>query len=267
MIHILLLILRIIGIVLAVIVALVLLALLYPIRYSIDLSAKTRYEADIKASWFLHLVSARAWFAKDKYGACVRVAGIKIAERTSNRDNAKNSSKKIKKIKKDKSSAKTTDQEEKGEKNKSVKESKNNGASKKSGIGINSIKKKAQDIWEKIKVIKDFMASKETKETWEKTKSYTLGIIRHIVSKKVKADITIGFKEPDKTGMVMGYVAMADAMLGIDPKNIKVVPDFEKSVFFGEMNCRGRIVVSVLGIYILRLYRIRQLRDVVKKIF
>ena len=82
MIHILLMILKIIGIILLVILGillvLILAVLFVPVRYKADFSWHGEPDLSLKASWFLHLLSFRAIYTKEGLKFVVRVLGINL---------------------------------------------------------------------------------------------------------------------------------------------------------------------------------------------
>ena len=82
MIHILLMILKIIGIILLVILGillLIILAVLFaPVRYKAEFSWHGEPDLALKASWFLHLLSFRALYTKEGLKFVVRVLGFSL---------------------------------------------------------------------------------------------------------------------------------------------------------------------------------------------
>lgn len=82
MIHILLMILKIIGIILLVILGILLLLILAvlfaPVRYKAEFSWHGEPDLALKASWFLHLLSFRALYTKEGLKFVVRVLGFSL---------------------------------------------------------------------------------------------------------------------------------------------------------------------------------------------
>lgn len=84
MLHVILLILKIIGIVLAAILGIVLLVLLLllfvPVRYRAFLSKRESFQAEAKVSWLLHLISVPVSFRDGELSVKIKVLGITIKD-------------------------------------------------------------------------------------------------------------------------------------------------------------------------------------------
>lgn len=85
MVHILLMILKIIGIILLVILGIVLAVLLavlfIPVRYRAVGAWHEELKLTLKVTWFLHLLSVRAYYAKDGLEFAVRILGIPLLKK------------------------------------------------------------------------------------------------------------------------------------------------------------------------------------------
>lgn len=118
---------------------------------------------------------------------------------------------------------------------------------------------------EKIQsLIRFFKTMKEKKENYVKlyeTKSFKRAfnqlksvfpkLVKHIVPRKVKGNIRIGFEECDSTGKFFGYYSVICSYFTYD---VKVVPDFENKIFEGKMDFKGRIFPIYLIYYSLKLF-------------
>ena len=87
-------------------------------------------------------------------------------------------------------------------------------------------------------------------------------ILKHIAPRKYKIYVKYGSGEPDVTGKVISYVAIANAFFNM---NLNFVPVFDEQVLEGELYLRGRIRVFTMLIIAFRVYRNKQFKKMIKK--
>jgi len=87
-------------------------------------------------------------------------------------------------------------------------------------------------------------------------------ILKHIAPRKYKIYLRYGSGEPDVTGKVISYVAIANAFFNM---NLNFVPVFDEQVLEGELYLRGRIRVFTMLIIAFRVYRNKQFKKLIKK--
>lgn len=304
MIHILLLILKIIGIVLLAVFVLALLVLFFPIMYTAEAEVQgKRRTADVTAYWLFHIVHFRLKYRGDNSNYVLRVFGIPVSLSRKNKKSKKKKtdkssvSKKEDNHKKDKIFSNKENNPEKSEHKNTQSKCKDGGTegaaetfddensiekSKKSNIIkgiINRLKSIIEKIktlfsqvinntkssFDKIKEIKKFITDNTTKEAYNYGKRIVIKLIKHIFPKRIRADIRFGFEEPHITGQALGGIAMAFGTLGINPKKIVINPDFENKVFQCKARCRGHILLGVAGVYILKFYFKKEIHDIIKR--
>lgn len=282
MIHILLLILKIIGIILLVILCLALLILFFPITYvgNVDIKDNLVY-CKFRAGWLFHIVHFGMKSKQRDVSYALRVFGIPVVlskketeikqesetkKKTEQGQKAKshNNKKTGIKIENKRRTQKTTYETQSDNQKKSVtekiKEFFENAKAK-----ILRISKNIKNYSNKAKEIKRFITANTTKEAYNYGKKILTRLIRHIFPKKLKGNVQFGFEEPHMTGQALGYIAMGFSMLNINPKDINVEPDFEKEIFAGKFKFKGRIVLGVAGFYILKLYFKKEINNIIKK--
>lgn len=305
MVHILLLILKIIGITLLVVLGILLLILLFPVTYKISgqLDGKD-YSLKIKAGWLFSLLHFSLNVEKKQdMKMKFRILGIPV--NIFNRE--KKQKKKTKKHKKEEKEGvasekaadelpkqnitenkRITDDEEQENANirkeeispkEEKRESSDNGflnKIKKLFLRIKNtikriianIKKTANDIQgmiDKVKHFKKVITSSVTKKAYRYAKNILKKLFKHIMPGKIKADINFGFEEPDLTGKTLGYIAVTASAFNVNMKRINIVPDFEKSVLKGRICMKGHIVVGIVLIYLMKLYFNKEIHYLVKK--
>ena len=298
MIHILLLILKIIGILLLVILGLVVLLLLVPIRYAGKGNvAENHLVYSIKAGWLFRFLYFDVKGNDGEGLATFRVLGIPIKKiKIPAEKKANTGEEQIKETEQKKSSGEERVQDSKSkEKNKKETEKdenpeeeqmesqkatfKDNAGSeeKKSLIKkikelINRIKDKIQNITRKtqgfinkIVEVKRFITAKSTKRAYNYGKNIIIKLLRHIRPRKIKANVTFGMGEPDGTGKILGYLAIIFPVLRMNPKRIQIYPDFQKKIIEGDVMLKGHIILGVVIIYALKFYFNKDIHGIIKK--
>lgn len=261
MLHILLTILKILGIVLLVFVAaivlLLIIVLFVPIRYRI----KAQKDADIingkaRVSWLFGILAFVVLYKEKGIELQVRILGINIMRL-------------LKKLSKPKesnaiSSNKNENKEEnineisKSVQDKSVididqiKRDTNKGKEKESILlkikniipkiksSISKIKLTIRNIYDKINYWKDFISDQRTKDAFGYVKKHVIRILKHIMPKRLKGTIEYGFDDPCKTGQILAGVSM---FYPLYYKSLSLHPDFSGSVLNGHIDLKGRIYV------------------------
>lgn len=112
---------------------------------------------------------------------------------------------------------------------------------------IESILQKLKDIYtkgvnlkEKINSWIEVLERERTRQALDKAKYHIVDIIRHILPRKWKAVVILGFDDPALTGKIMGYYWM---FIGLWGEHLICTPDFENKVFKGTIEAKGYIQV------------------------
>lgn len=253
MLHILLMILKITGIILLSILALILFLLLIilfvPIRYTAD---GKKNETDLygraRISWLFGLIAFIILYQEKNLKLQLKIFGIdfpKIVKKLKSKKLQKRD--KIEKIEDTKENNESMKTAEAGSKDVFPKIEEpalpeDNIPSKIRGI-IEKIKLTIVSICDKIKYWKDFLADKRVRSALSVAKTQLFKIVKHILPKKIKGQVTYGFEDPCMTGQVLAGVSMVYPFYY---KHISIYPDFSAQVFLGDMSVRGRIYVVYL---------------------
>lgn len=294
MLHIILLILKIIGItllcILGLIILLTLILLFVPIRYKADIKYNNDFSLKAKSTFLLHLLSISATYPDEKFHLVVKIFGIRIVDNNRPKKERK-MNKSGKKNKNDDSadeiitpsentspSDSSTDislppeevlddlNSDKSANDEPVKE-------KKSIIGkiksiIEKIRYTIQNIYAKIKKIInnieyyiDLWHKKQTQAAYKHIKQEIKRLFLHIRPRKLKGYVEFGMDNPETTGKVLGGISMFYALYG---NNITIIPNFDEKVIKANLKFKGRIrLVVLLGIGI-RLIKDKNLRRLLK---
>lgn len=281
MLHIILLIMKIIGIILLAVLILaltVLLCLLFvPLRYSFKASIYEEKHGYIKFSWLLHSVSFVMLYDNGQKKTGFRILGIPVRRRKRRRQEKIIRSRHRRQkdeepeydvdfeknvVRDDENIHKISEQVVKEVANDTTKitvpKKKRRKIRlnpfkliKKIRLKISSFFKKIKDINQKRKRLLDFLHNEDTKEAFKFCKTKFKKLIKHILPRKLKVNIRFGFSDPSITGRVLGLIY---GFYGYVYK-YKIYPDFENRVFEGEIQGKGQIKAVVLLVHGFGLWR------------
>lgn len=126
-------------------------------------------------------------------------------------------------------------------------------------LKIKAILDKIQNICEKIKKYDhvknsfiEYLRKDESKTAIKKIKKISYKLIKHILPRKLKANLGFGFEDPSTTGTTLGALSMLYVIYG---DNLELEPDFDKQVLYGKYKLKGRIYIYFLLIVAWKLYK------------
>ena len=296
MLHILLLILKIIGIIFAVVLGIILLLvgiiLFVPIRYEIAAKCDGTIEslrAKVKATWLLHLLRVEVLVKGKKLKWQVKAAWIKktnalvFGERKEEpKDEAKEEQKTeipeeksestsetiAETVKEDRLEETSKEFEKKSESIPETGETISEEGEKKSisdkiKENIEKIKTKINDLLCKKEKITDFLTDKSHVNAFNKIKKELLILLRKLKPKKINIKLRFGFDDPATTGKVLGGLAMLYPFLG---DTTEIIPDFEHQILKGNIFIKGKIRISQFASLAIKLLLCKDVRKSYKDI-
>ena len=286
-IHIMLGILKVVGILLLIVLGILLMAVLAALFCPVTYSAVGRrdaeaYEGHVRIGWLFRLISFTFTFGSEREGDfCIRIFGIPL-----NRKKKKASKKSLQASRKEefkpaepeKIVEKKTEQEH-GEKTEKEAERKIEtdsvlqklqeflkqipGIPKKFLDVLKKISLTVHHICDKINQIKEFLES----ERFSRLKALFFQegkrTICHIRPRKIKGHIKIGTGDPYRTGQLL---AVAGIFFPVYGEHITIEPYFEQKILEGNMSVKGRIYGSFFVRLAWRLFRDSDIRFMIKKI-
>ncbi len=300
MLHIILLILKIIGIILLAILGLFILSviciLFVPIRYKGKGEWYKEKHGKVVISWLFHIVSVHIIYDNGKTGKKIKLFGITLRSRKKNKKNKDNTKKEVTKLttvsKEVYSDNDDSTEQIKASKNQTItltepnKESviinkaneekpdtsnNKNKPKKKWWNPFNIIRKiryKIRSIYDKLKRINQkknnvfaFLREDDTKIAWRLCKEEIIKLVKYILPTRLKLYMKFGFEDPSTTGKVLGVIYMFYGFT----KRFKIYPDFQSKVFEGETSFKGRIRVIRLLITFLKLWRNQQVKNTISR--
>ena len=116
---------------------------------------------------------------------------------------------------------------------------------------------------DKIDLIQDTLESPTFERAYRCARKDLFLILRHVMPKKVSADILLGLGDPATTAQVLAAVNVASAFIDYD---IELEPDFDNKVVEADMDIKGRIALWRLVLSAARVYFNKDIRKVWKRI-
>ncbi|MEI3323038.1 MAG: DUF2953 domain-containing protein [Eubacterium sp.] len=130
---------------------------------------------------------------------------------------------------------------------------------------VRSTKHKFKNNQKKFKYLIEYLKSEEVKTAYNYIKSKTKQIVKLLKPKKIRGKLEFGFDSPDKTGKMLGVIAVVCTALKLNMDNFQIEPDFENKKFNGIIRAWGHFSIGVVGVYILQIYMKDEVHDVIDK--
>lgn len=261
MLHIVLNVMRIIGIVVAALLTLFLMlvavVLFSQIRYKAKGDFPGKFEqaaVNAEISWLFHLVSGSIRFEDEQFHWKMRVGRLRFdddgEEQEKERErNAENDVPHLPEVEEPRKEVqKESSERVAGEKKKAEKKTE---TQKHQGF-FDKIKCTFQRICDKIRQISkmkeqvtDFLKEEVHKNAWGKVKKEKRWLFRFLKLKRFELNIHYGFDDPCTTGQVLAILSMIYPFVG---DNMNVQPDFEENIFEGNFYLKGsgRLIFPVI---------------------
>lgn len=294
MLHILLMILKIIGIIIAVVAGLVLLAVFVltfaPLKYNLDAKCEKTLETldvEVQYSWLYRFISGWIVYRGKETSWHLRVAwkkfpdvseksrknvyaekheDVALHEESVKNDDAKQAA-----------HAKNDDAEHMVDdmrKDTSAKpKEKREGESERTGriekffrkirYTFQKICDRIKSIGEKKDKIRAFLEHETHQNAFKKLKVELLRLLRFLKPKKIRGRIHFGYEDPCNTGTTLAWLSICYPFYG---EHLTLEPDFHEKVLEGELHMKGKIRGLHAMIVCFNLLRSREIRTTYKHI-
>ena len=252
MLHILLTILKIIGIILLAILGLLILLLcivfFVPLRYEIIAETKGDLKTtklELKFSWLLHLIAGQVTYLEEELDYKIRVLWKKITETEPAEKPAEEVVDEVSEEQTEKpeeespidsseslEEAEATDESVENtakvdEKEEKVRESK-----------FQKIKCTIKEVCVKIKMVLEFLKGETHKLTLSRIKKEIVRLFVSLKPKKLRGKIRFGMDDPYKTGQILAALSILYPIYG---GNVEIFPEFDQKVLEGDVYVKGHI--------------------------
>ena len=293
MLHIMLLVLKIIGIILAILMVLCVLILVVPFTYVGKGEFKEEARASLVARGLLSIVHFKLSVIGIDMGYVLRILGIQVIRGTIDIQQAEESEDDINSGFSDVESGKGINKSKKVNAKddtvaidkyagiieiKEVDEESGNESGderysfdsliervRKAIAKIKKLPAYIKNIKQKARELKRFLKSKKTKIAFYYAKDILKKIYIHIKPSKLEAKIIFGFDSPDKTGQALGVLGLIYGTIKVNQEKIQVIPDFEKKILEGTVYMKGHFVLGYVVVQLFKLYFKKEVHDIIEK--
>ncbi len=114
------------------------------------------------------------------------------------------------------------------------------------------------NIKNKINIITDFLKDDQNKEALKITWSGLKRFLKHIIPRKLTADLIFGTGDPCSTGQALGAIGL---LYGIYGEHLRITPDFENKRLEGRLYAKGRIRFLSILIIMLKLIMDKHVKE------
>lgn len=283
MLHILLFILKIIGILLlsiiGILVLVLLIILLVPIRYVAKGELYHERSITLKISWLLSLFSFLLVYEDGKIKSYVKILGFTLKEKKKDKEEIASAVKvtvdeaadESKEILRETSGVDLEELEEVTKENKKEKKAKKKNIEKEMSWW-KKLKFTFHRFCDRIKTIRDnknkfieFITNEENKKVFKLVKKQLFALLKHIKPKHLRGNLEFGFEDPSLTGCLLGFVYMFYPKYY---KNFTIVGNFETVIIKGDFYLRGRIrllSLLIIGVKLIIDKNVRRMIKMIKK--
>ncbi len=279
--HILLGILKIVGIFLAILLGILLLAvcclLFCPVIYQgFGEKNQDSMKGSLKISWLFHGISLKIWYEENIHYS-VRLIGIPIErlkgifKRREGKRFEKKQPKELTAVQENREEVEKREYTGQGAKEaiqrkikETEEESPKKKKSKRKGLRqyFQDFRLTLEKICDKIRKVKKLLKSEQVKRTKAWLIKEIKALIFHIKPKKLKGNIRFGMEDPYLTGEILAAAGVFYPLYG---EYFTIEPFFEKQILEGELSFRGRIYGVYFALLAWRVFQNRDLRFIIKK--
>lgn len=246
MLHILILILKIIGITLLCVLGIVLfllsIVLFIPVKYKINLKNAS---VDAKAHWMFHILSAYYISQNGASDWKIRL-GWKVFQKRANEVEDKGEEN----HEPDEPSERVVENEQKVEGKVKKKKTKKN-FFEKFKCTIKKICAKIKEIWELKEKVTDFLTDPGHHVAFGKIKKEIAFLVKRVKPQKIEGYVKFGFEDPYHTGQMLALLSVLYPFYG---EQIDIYPDFEDKIYESNIHMHGKMHVVSFVIFLWNLY-------------
>ncbi len=108
----------------------------------------------------------------------------------------------------------------------------------------------------------EFLRKEENQKTFRNLKTQLFALLKHILPRKLRGYVRLGFDDPATTGQVLTYIS---PFYGLYGKHFQVIPVFEEKILEGEADMKGRIRVFTLVVIAVKVVMDKNFRMLLKR--
>lgn len=258
MIHIVLLILKMIGMILAIVVGIVLvllgIVLFVPIRYRVDGeidNAVKKRDIEIRFYWFFHLLSGYANYKDNEFSWKVRFFWKRWELDDDVETSVSSKAEQNETMTETESESEKETKTESASKKEAKKKSKQKQEKRKKKYTFQKICDKIKSFIEKKNELQEFIGDTKHRRAFAIVKREVFRLHKVLKPRTVQMQVHFGFEDPYMTGNVLAVLSMLYPWYG---DSVEIEPDFEEQVLEGNLHMKGKLHLIWLVVMIWNLY-------------
>jgi len=115
----------------------------------------------------------------------------------------------------------------------------------------------------KKKLPDGFLTDERTRYAFMRALTAVLKMLKHILPRSLTGEILFGAEEPDTTGRIL---AVLSGTYPLHKNAVRITPDFSRKVLEGYISMKGRVILIVLLVLVLRALIDKNVRYVIKQL-
>lgn len=127
---------------------------------------------------------------------------------------------------------------------------------------IKKIRLTILSLCDTINYWKEFLQKDSTKQAIGLLKEEIFKLLKHILPKKIKGNVTYGFEDPCQTGQSLAVISV---FYPLYYKQVNICPDFTQNILIGDVDLKGRIYVCFLVKTAIKVYFDKNVQSLIKK--
>lgn len=131
---------------------------------------------------------------------------------------------------------------------------------------IKDIIAKIRRILENVSYYREVLTKPENKKMYGRMKNRAIKVLKSIRPRVIRADLHIGTGQPDTTAYIYGIYGMVVPVFGKNSKYIRIMPDFENTVYEGTVFFKGKITLFSILVQAGKVLLDRQLYTFLKQL-
>lgn len=270
MLHVILIILKILGITIAVVCGVLLLLffliLFVPVRYKAYLYKQEKILVNAKISWMFPLICIPISYKDNLFSAKGKLFGIFIKDFTKKKQQKSTSNKEetARPVEPKPISHKTEpDPPEKQQSEVGLKQQSAYKKNRNLKYTIRNFYDKIKETLNNISDIKNLLLEEPSKAALSLIFGQFYFLIQKLLPSKLRGEVRFGTDDPALTGEILGGISIVYPFI---MQNVTIIPDFENQGLEGELFVRGKLHVITFVRIAWKIYRDKNIRNVYTKI-
>jgi hypothetical protein len=122
---------------------------------------------------------------------------------------------------------------------------------------------KIKEIWRNLKKISKFIKNEKNKRAFQKIQNEAIYLLKKSYPKKIEGYVKFGMEDPYNTGRILAGISLIYPLVA---EHVSIEPDFENKVFEGKLYAKGYVLGITLLCVFLRTFFDKDIRTLYKRL-